>query len=267
MTTPNLSDAIPPAPEVESDPSSPAQITAPPLAQPVLTEVEDIHRVLLHFARESHGQQTELTAREQREQLATRYWWGAVIALAALQLPIPNVWVALVIAVMALMLVLISTWIGGQSLLQEWRNRRIETLELLQGAAERERPLIQALCAFSRPALLHAAASARAADQRVSSRLAFVLGPNRAGGFLGALFLVFGIFSAGKYLQENKVQIPWFGTPITADSVLVAGATLLVVSFAVLLAGASVASVTNVADLLERVAALKKNINESEKPA
>lgn len=189
------------------------------------------------------------------------------MALAVLQLPITNVWVALVIAVTALMLVLFSIWLGGQSLLQEWRNRRVETLELLQGVAERERPLILALYAFSRPALLHAAASARAADQRVSSRLAFVLGPNRAGGLLGALFLVFGIFSAGKYLQENKVQIPWFGTPVTADSVLVVGAVLLVLSFAVLFAGASVASVVNVADLLERVAALKKNIDESEKTA
>lgn len=267
MSIPDLIDPLSPATEVAAEALRPSQLTPVPLAQPVLLEVEDIHRVLLHFARESQGKQTELTERERREQLATRYWWGAVIALAVLQLPITNVWVALVIAVTALTLVLVSIWLGGQSLLQEWRNRRVETLELLQGAAERERPLIQALCAFSRPALLHAAASARAADQRVSSRLAFVLGPNRAGGLLGALFLVFGIFSAGKYLQENKVQLPWFGTPITADSILVVGAMLLVFSFAVLFAGASVASVVNVADLLERVAALKKNIDESEKTA
>ena len=103
------------------------------------------------------------------------------------------------------------------------------------------------------------AASARAADQRVTSRIAFVLGPNRAGGLLGALFLVFGIFSAGKYLQDNKVQIPWFGVPITVDSILVVGAILLMGSSAILFAGASV---INTADLLERVAALKKNIEE-----
>lgn len=264
MTTPDLTDPIPPSTEVEAGDLRPFRAIPAPPVQQVLQEVTDLHTTLLRFARESQKHQPVLTEREKREQLAIRCWWGGVIALGVLQLPIPNVWAVLTIGVIALILVLISLWIGGQRLRQEWRNRRVETLELLQGAAERERSLIQALCAFSRPALLHVAASARAADQRVTSRIAFVLGPNRAGGLLGALFLVFGIFSAGKYLQDNKVQIPWFGVPITVDSILVVGAILLVGSFAVLFAGASVASVINTADLLERAAALKKNIEEDE---
>lgn len=265
MTNPDLTDPLPPGSEMEAEDLRPPQVTPDAPAQRVLQEVADIHGVLLRFARESQGNQADLTERERREQLATQYWIGGVISLLLANLPIANPWAPLTIALVALVLTCISLWIGGQSLMQEWRNRRVETLELLQGAADRERSLIQALCVFSRPALLHAAAAARAADQRVTSHIAFVLGPNRAGGLLGALFLVFGIFSAGKYLQDNRVSVPLLGTPITADTVIVVGALLLMGSVSVLMAGASVASVVNVADLLERVAALKKNIDEDGK--
>lgn len=262
MTLLDITALNPEAPEVELQSEGLPQIIIESPEERVLQEVADIHGVLLRFVGESEENHTALTDREKKEQLATRFWAGGVIGLLLLNLPITNPLVLLTVAMTTLILVLISIGIGGLSLHQEWRDRRVETLQLLQGAAERERQLIQTLCEFSRPALLHAAASARAADQRVTSRLAFILGPNRAGGLLGALFLVFGIFSAGKYLQDNQVEVPWFGTPVTADTIIVVGAFLLLSSFAVLFAGASVASVTTTADLLERVAALKKNIKD-----
>ena len=144
----------------------------------------------------------------------------------------------------------------------------MEPLERLQIGFSRERPLVEALLPFSRAALLHVAASARAADGRVWSRISFFLGPNRAGGVMGALFLIFGIFSAGKYLQDQEVVLPLLETGLTADHVLTVGGGLLTLALALLLAGASVGSLNTLAELLERVAALKRNLAEDaeEKP-
>ncbi|MBZ9751736.1 hypothetical protein K7W42_12790 [Deinococcus sp. HMF7604] len=228
----------------------------------VLQEVTNIHALLIPFEGQTLRPRTAPTPREQQEQLATRYWCGVVVGLALTQLPIPNPWIPLTFALLALVCVVISAWLGGSSLFREWKHRRLETPQLLNSSAAREAELIRALYAFSRPALLHVAASARAADQRLTSRISVILGPNKAGGVVGALFLMFGIFSAGKYLQDNEVKIPLVGLPITAETLLITVAVLLLGSFGILFASASLASLPDIADLLERVAALKKNLAE-----
>lgn len=225
----------------------------------LLQEIDDVHALLLTHAR-TRQRTSAPTTREQEERIGLLTWWGAVIGLVTLKVLTLNVWLALAIALLALALVGASVYIGATSFWREWTRRRVETLESLTVASAGERPLITALLPHSRAALLHVAAAARAADARVGTRLHFLLGPNRAGGVLGALVLVLGIFSAGKYLQDNRVALPLMGTPITADHIVVIGATLLFTTVALLVAGASVASLNTVAELLERVAALKKNM-------
>ncbi|GHF61033.1 hypothetical protein HNQ07_004103 [Deinococcus metalli] len=255
MSLPTLSD--------QSTADAPAP---PPELSPhviLLQEIDDIHAVLLTHAQHTPAT-TATTSRERAERVSMLTWIGAVIGLVLLKVIDVNVWVSLTIALLALVLVGISSFIAVTSFWQEWRQRRAETLLSLTAATTRERELVKELLPFSRAALLHVAASARAADIRVGIRLSFFLGSNRAGGVLGALVLVLGIFSAGKYLQDNRVDVPFLDSPITADHVVLIGAGLLLMTLALLVAGASVASLSSVADLLERVAALKKHLEDEE---
>lgn len=190
---------------------------------------------------------------------------GTGACLLLLLIPFGSTWVTLALALIALVLISICIWTEGSSIVREWQDRRADTLKQLQLGFSRERPLLEALLPYSRAALLHVAASARAADVRVWSRISFFLGPNRAGGALGALLLIFGIFSAGKYLQDQDVALPLLGTKITVNHILTVGGGLLAGALALLFAGASVHSLNSTADLLERAAALKKNFAEDQK--
>lgn len=230
----------------------------------LLDQIDDIHRVLLEDAEQNPETNPRLQDRP-LEKVGLLTWLGAIAGLLLVQVPFWPAWLALIFAVATLLLVAVSLSAGAVSSYQEWKRRRVDTLEKLQAASKHERQLMEQLLPYSRAALLHVAASARAADGRVGSRIAFFLGPNRAGGALGALFLIFGVFSAGKYLQDNAVQLPFLGAQVTVDHVLVAGLGLLGLALALLFAGASVNGLNRTADLLERVASLKKNHAEDQK--
>lgn len=230
----------------------------------LLAEIQTLHQVLIQDAQRRQRQRTSITVAERRAFLA---WIGGAALLGVMKLPFLSVWAVLTIGVAALGLVTYSACIGAVTIWTEWRQRRQDTLIHLGQAAALEQDLIRDLLPYSRAALLHVAASARAADGRVGAAVSLYLGANRAGGVLGALFLVFGIFSAGKYLQDNRVALPLLDTQITADHVVMVGALLLLVSLALLLGAASVASLISTADVLERVAALKKNLAEDQKAA
>ncbi|WP_158679999.1 MULTISPECIES: hypothetical protein [Deinococcus] len=230
----------------------------------LLDQIDDIHRVLLEDAKQNPGTNPRLQD-SPMEKVGLLTWLGAIAGLLLVQVPFWPAWLALILAVATLLLVAVSLSAGAVSSYREWKRRRVDTLQRFQAASKHERQLVEQLFLYSRAALLHVAASARAADGRVGSRIAFFLGPNRAGGALGALFLIFGVFSAGKYLQDNAVQLPLLGAQVTADHVLVAGLGLLGLALALLFAGASVNSLNRTADLLERVATLKKDHAEDEK--
>lgn len=252
--------------------SSPADAPSDPPAsvQTLLTEIEALHKLLLKDAEDGRGE----TAQAQRDPSYSRTvwtWWGTGVCLLLLRIPLGSAWVTLALALIALVLISICIWTGGRSIIREWKDRRADTLRQLHVGFSRERPLLEALLPYSRAALLHVAASARAADNRVWSRISFFLGPNRSGGLLGALLLIFGIFSAGKYLQDQGVTLPLLGTKIilgtkiTVDHILMVGGGLWTAALALLFAGASVHSLNSTADLLERAAALKKNLAEDQK--
>lgn len=150
---------------------------------------------------------------------------------------------------------------------REWTRRDVDTMKQLIGAAAAERPLIRSLLPFSRASLLHAAATARAAEHRVGSRLTLFLGANRAGGLMGGLLVLLGALSAGKYLQDMQIIIPWLNTPMTATGVIATVLLAYGVIAALLFAGHSVNALPHYAELLDRVASLKKNLKDDEDSA
>ncbi len=154
-----------------------------------------------------------------------------------------------------------------QNMAEEWTRRDVDTLEQLGGATTREQALIKQLLPYSRASLLYVAASARAAETQVGGRLTVLLGPNRAGGLIGALLVLLGVFSAGKYLQDTQVIVPLINVPVTASGVI--AVVLLGYCFvaALLLAGHSVNALSQYAELLDRVADLKKNLAEDQEAA
>ena len=222
-----------------------------------LSEVDRIFQAIHAYESE---EAKKASARAWQVSFAAVSWWSALGGLLVLYLPIRNESWVIGVSALTLLSALISAGLGVNEALREWQRRRLETLELLQQAASSQKELAEELLAFSRPALLYAADLARSADQRVNSRIGVFLGPNRAGGVLGALFLVLGIFVAGKYLQENKTSVPLLNTPVTAEHVILFGAFLLFFSLTLLFASASLMSLTSFATLLERIAALKKNL-------
>lgn len=166
----------------------------------------------------------------------------------------------LVLSVLAAALVILV------STIRDWTRRDVDTMARLIEAAAAERSLIQSLLPFSRASLLHAAAAARAAEARVGTRISLFLGANRAGGLMGGLLVLLGALSAGKYLQDTQVIMPLLNTPVTATGVIVTVSLAYAVVAGLLFAGHSVNALPHYAELLERVASLKKNLAGEEKP-
>ncbi len=148
---------------------------------------------------------------------------------------------------------------------RDWKRRHADTMAQFQRKSHHEEPLIRQLLPYSWAALLYVAASARAADQRVGHRVSLFLGQNRAGGLIGLLFLIFGTFSAAKFFDDHTTVVPGLKVPITPGAVLALAAILLFLAAGILMAGFSVSALGHHAELLERVAALKKNLVEEHK--
>lgn len=146
------------------------------------------------------------------------------------------------------------------SIHRDWRNRRIDTMQELSGTAQQEGALIRQLLPYSRAALLHVAAGARARDGLIGQRVGLILGANRAGGLLGGLLLTLGIFSAGKYLQDNDATLPVLGITVTTNLIVGVAAILFLLVVVLLIATARVSRLGPTAELLERVAALQRNL-------
>ena len=227
----------------------------------LLDEIAAVQDVLV---REASHQNPSKTAEPGSTSRTVKFIGGGAILLWVLRLlPIWSLGSTLGLAVVSLLLAAAALVMLLTANFKMWKRRRVDTLQQLQQMTTLERPLVQALLPFSRAALLHVAASARAADQRVGQRIGFFLGPNRAGGLFGGLVLCFGIFSAGKYLQDNQVKV--LGFSVTSREVLWLGGMLLLSILALLLAHTSVSQLNTSAELLERVAALKKNAAEDSK--
>ncbi|GGO37126.1 hypothetical protein [Deinococcus humi] len=222
----------------------------------VLRETQSIHQ-LLH------------TAAKQRLKDVPSRWRDAAPLLMSLAIAVPLLvfWQRLPLTVLIAIcfVVLLGSAIVLWRLGREWSTRDVDTVAQLGEAAQRERDLIRKLLPYSRASLLHVAATARAADSRVGTRLTLVVGANRAGGLLGSLLVLVGAFSAGKYLQDMQVTL--FHMPITASGVIATVFLGYCVVAALLLAGHSVNALPHYADLLERVAALKKNLAEDRQAA
>ena len=150
---------------------------------------------------------------------------------------------------------------------RDWSRRGVKAAVDLGKAAAQERFLIRELLPYSRASLLHAAATARAAENRVAVRLTLFLGANRAGGLVGGLLILLGAFSAGKYLQDQQLIIPLLGLPVTASGIIASVLLGYLFIAALLFVGHSVNALPQYAELLDRVAALKKNLAEDEKDA
>jgi hypothetical protein len=226
----------------------------PPEGMPILTEVQAIERLLLAAAQQR--------LRQNIQQLSRFMWiFGLGLGLSVLLWRLFPSFSWLLLGVTAL---------GGTGVLllalgRNWIRRDVDALQQFQQVAERDRYLIEALWPFSRAALLHVTASARAADQQVSNRVAFVLGQNRAGGLLGLFLVALGGVTAGKYLEEKKVVVPWIELLITPGVVLAIMLFLFALGATVLLAGHSINALPHFAEFLERVASLKKNLAEDPK--
>ncbi|MXV20007.1 hypothetical protein [Deinococcus xianganensis] len=145
---------------------------------------------------------------------------------------------------------------------REWTRRDVSTMAQLIEAAATERALIQKLLPFSRSSLLHVAATARAAEARVDTRIVLFLGANRAGGLMGGLLVLIGAFSAGKYLQDTQTTVPILNLPITAVGVITTVLLAYGLVATLLFTGHSVNALPHYAELLERVANLKKNLKD-----
>lgn len=232
--------------------------------QLVLTEIDAIHQRLIEDAKSKAGSAVhwETTRLERMSNIALVVAGGGLGLFMIEALPVGF---RAFLAVIVLIAMVVSPSAMAIGVWRDWQNRRVATMQELTAVAYHERQLVHDLLRYSRPALLHVAASARALDQRITQRLAFVLGPNRANGLLGALFLILGIFSAGKYLQESRVAIPILNTAITSSHVLTIAAYLFFFTVMLLFAGARVSGLNPTAELLERVAALKKNLEEEQK--
>lgn len=222
----------------------------------VLQETQAIHQVLHRAAQRRLAQKKG----SRRDTLLFLLYLGASAALLLF-------WRSLPLEVLLLLGAgfLMGNLMALRGAAQEWTRRDVDTMANLVDAARREQDLIRQLLPFSRASLLHVAATARAAEQRVGIRLNLLLGANRAGGLLGGLLVLLGAFSAGKYLQDMQVTVPGLGLPITAPGVIVTVLLGYVFVASLLLAGHSVNALPHYADLLERVASLKKNLHDEQK--
>ena len=162
------------------------------ITSPVLLETQAIHQVLHRAA------QRRLSQKKGSPWETLLFLLSLIVGVALLLF-----WNRLPLAVLLVIcaVVLINTLYTLRSAAQEWTRRDVDTMANLIDAAQREQDLIRQLLPFSRASLLHVAATARAADNRVGIRLNLLLGANRAGGLLGGLLVLLGAFSAGKYLQ------------------------------------------------------------------
>ncbi|MFD2609161.1 hypothetical protein ACFSR9_06870 [Deinococcus taklimakanensis] len=242
---------------VTSHPELPVVIAdASLITTQVLQEAQAIHRVL-HSAAQ---RKLALKTGSRRETILFLLAVGISGALLIFWKYLP---VELLLVLGAVLL--IGNLIALRGMAQEWTRRDVDTMANLFDAARREQDLIRQLLPYSRASLLHVAATARAAENRVGIRLNLLLGANRAGGLLGGLLVLLGALSAGKYLQDMQVTVPGLGIPITAPGVIVT--VLLGYCFvaSLLFAGHSVNALPHYAEILERVALLKKNLQDEQK--
>ncbi|MDK2013986.1 MULTISPECIES: hypothetical protein [unclassified Deinococcus] len=224
------------------------------ITSPVLLETQAIHHVL-HCAAQRRLDQKKGSPWE------TLLFLLSLIVGAALLLFWNRIPLTLLLVICAV--ILLSALYTLRIAAQEWTRRDVDTMANLIDAARREQDLIRQLLPFSRASLLHVAATARAADNRVGIRLNLLLGANRAGGLL----VLLGAFSAGKYLQDMQVTIPGLDLPITASGVIVTVLLGYGLIASLLFAGHSVNALPHYAELLKRVAALKKNLHDDRKQA
>ncbi|MHA0048364.1 hypothetical protein [Deinococcus sp. PEB2-67] len=224
----------------------------------VLQETQAIHHVLHRAAQRRLAQKTG----SRRDTILFLLYLGASAAVLLFWRSLP----------LEMLLLLGAGFLMGNLMAlrgaaQEWTRRDVDTMANLIDAAQREQDLIRQLLPFSRASLLHVAATARAADNRVGIRLNLLLGANRAGGLLGGLLVLLGAFSAGKYLQDMQVTIPGLDLPITASGVIITVLLGYGLIASLLFAGHSVNALPHYAELLERVAAMKKNLHDDRKQA
>lgn len=232
-----------------------------PPKPPILADIAAVHHVLVSDAGvEDHS--ALWNPQEHLDRTGRRALWVALLSGSMFFIPVFGVWLRALLALVFLIAAVVNLSATVISIVRDWQLRRVHTLQELSQIAAHEEALILRLLPFPRAALLHVAATARARDARISQRLALLLGPNRAGGMLGALFLTLGILSAGKYLQDAKVTLPFFLVQVTSTMVLGVAATLFLLMIVLLLAGARVSRLSPTADLLERVAALQKHLAE-----
>lgn len=230
--------------------------------QQVMTEVAEIQKVLTTDLRRPRPVMPKFST-ERLDRVSNAAIWISFFSIVSF-FAVVNAWplLAALLALISLGSLFTSSGALGVSVYRTIAHRREETLLEWQREAEHEQELAKNLLKFSRTALLYASASAKAREQTVSGRVNFILGTGSSGGVLGALFVMLGLFSAAKYLQENQVVLPLFGTPITAQGVIGLALVLYFLSVMLMFLRLRVSRLTRISELLERVAQLKKNLND-----
>ena len=228
----------------------------------VMTEVAEIQRVLIQDLERPRPTMPRFST-QRLDQIGNAAIWISSFSLVIFFTVVDSrPLLATLLALVFLGSLVISSCSLGLSVYRTIAHRHEETLLEWQTDAQHEEVLARKLLQFSRAALMYASASAKAREHTVSGRVGFLLGSSSSGGVLGALFVTLGLFSAAKYLQENKVTLPLVNTPITPQGVIGLGLALYFLSVMLMFLRLRVSRLIRVSELLERVAQMKKNVQD-----